>query len=651
MQALWPKAFFKNVLRGSWVLLTLLTLIPCPVLPADQQDGPLKILEELVQIKEKENKELSRSLIGQHKKLSELKNVRTLQLNPHFLSQIFFFTSVKNLELANNGKCFFLALLENNLLKIGQDNLDSVVVDVEYGDKRKETVLLSREDYLGHEYEKDCINNREIQKLMGPQNFTEMINKIGLQVPKSEKECQEIFKGWSENLYTPYLCHIDEILGTAKKYQTQLPNLSNEDNSVRQKMTSTIELANALMKKMNYFEVSYLRNLCGQLDSEKNFCKFFLQESYWGKVLKGERFREPLAYRCQEYLHKTNPTLKELTNCVKEIEKKSSWCESYDLDLFPSLYPRPHCPSISRALIEGKLLTHYGDCPGKTRNESILQGTRIINHFLEINRNSNSLNCYTDPLNTFYALIKDITPENTWNFKLCYYDTIEDKELCIPFIPGDNPQNKQSETYLVAEILKKSQGAPEGTSCELTEKKAYKPQILQFRRGCFLVYEHDRCTSMSCPKEIIFNEKPVTNIRYQFGVEISYFPYNYKDESNSLESLLKRQLQLKSVPIRTLSILKELLKSNPTTIIHGIGCGEGFMPAFFKNNKMNQCHPIPFIIDGQFTEDSIEYVVIRSGIDDIHTPRIIPWNYVYSGLLLYQELHPLKGWKLYALSK
>jgi hypothetical protein len=92
-----------------------------------------------------------------------------------------------------------------------------------------------------------------------------------------------------------------------------------------------------------------------------------------------------------------------------------------------------------------------------------------------------------------------------------------------------------------------------------------------------------------------------------------------------------------------------MLKQNSKAIIHGVGCAEDILPHFFQKNSLNQCRPLPFIIDGTIENDDKVSLIVRTAIDDIQAPRIIDWNYIFNAIKQYSEYHPRKIWSLHVI--
>jgi hypothetical protein len=60
---------------------------------------------------------------------------------------------------------------------------------------------------------------------------------------------------------------------------------------------------------------------------------------------------------------------------------------------------------------------------------------------------------------------------------------------------------------------------------------------------------------------------------------------------------------------------------------------------------------MPFIVDGVHSDEMAMTLSVRPSVSDLHSPMPIHWNYVYSAVVNYQELHPIKSWTLYGLRR
>ena len=89
----------------------------------------------------------------------------------------------------------------------------------------------------------------------------------------------------------------------------------------------------------------------------------------------------------------------------------------------------------------------------------------------------------------------------------------------------------------------------------------------------------------------------------------------------------------------------------PNGVIHGIGCAEDLIPEQFQRMAINQCHPLPFIVDGHTEKNGDTLLITRLAIEDVHTPRFLMWPNIFNAVSAYQELHPLNTWTLNGIKK
>ena len=113
--------------------------------------------------------------------------------------------------------------------------------------------------------------------------------------------------------------------------------------------------------------------------------------------------------------------------------------------------------------------------------------------------------------------------------------------------------------------------------------------------------------------------------------------------------LIERYFRKKTRKILNVSFLKNIFNEQPKTIIQGISCAEDLLPTHFVKDTLHKCTPLPFIVDGYTENQGSLSLILRTSIDDVHSPRIISWSYVFSALKAYKQLHPLGLWGLYAI--
>jgi len=249
----------------------------------------------------------------------------------------------------------------------------------------------------------------------------------------------------------------------------------------------------------------------------------------------------------------------------------------------------------------------------------------------------------------FLKANKEADNDDIWKVRICYQDKILDKEVCLPTILGEYPESEFSEEKVIAQILKKTISTPINLNCHILNKSKFNPVSLEHKTGCFGLYDEKNCNATKCPKQIIYNEKSYGHLKYDGDAYFDFFPSSYGKSSFSMHSILKNQFRFKTNMIRNFTDLKYFLKKFNKMIVYGTGCVEDLLPSFFKKESFNQCRPTQFIIDGYIEENLRAYMIVRTALDDVHSPRIIPWPYVFTSVKSYQEFQPLKSWTMYGI--
>jgi hypothetical protein len=130
---------------------------------------------------------------------------------------------------------------------------------------------------------------------------------------------------------------------------------------------------------------------------------------------------------------------------------------------------------------------------------------------------------------------------------------------------------------------------------------------------------------------------------------MAYFPLNVREERFSQQYILTHDFKKNGRIMNNLSAMKNYFKKNKSGLIHGIGCAEDLLPTFFKTQMLNQCTPLPFLINGLIIDKDKVVFVTRSAADSVQAPRLMSWSTIFSGVKSYQRHHPLKLWTMYAL--
>ena len=575
------------------------------------------------------------------KLVGNISKMTALKLDPRFMLSILLHSRDSYLSMIHLGECVFYSLLKNNLLLSSQGVLRQMVVIFKTDEDERFSAVLSDEDFFGKVYKKKCFTNKEMETLFASNNIKGTIDSLEFPIPKNKNECDLIVKNWTTNPYTPYLCSIPESLiqGDQAINILQAKSLTPSDRHYYQ---DAVFKKNMIKKKVSFFHRSYLKNLCHNLSHEEKFCQSYTGSDIWNKIINGEYPNYFMSYKCAEFLEKKNMDSNHLRICASRLNNEPSLCSSKKIPGHLALFPRPDCKSVSTALQKANLKTDYYDCPADAANFSV---TNIYRLSMHVENKKNKANTCSFAANLSFANMSLKQDKDAWPLKICYNDPVRKKEKCRPFIPGHGIDNPLAETRVIAEILVRTMAAPRKMICKMASKKGYNPHRLGARTGCLIVYDKDTCQAVGCPKTILYKNKVVSDITYRGLLRFDYFPNSHKNASKSANRLIVKNHKLESKAVKNLTELQFLLKQG--RVAHGVGCMEDIFPVRFKKRTFNSCLPLPFIIDGLVSKNSNTLLVVRTALDDIHFPRLINWQFIYSSLIGYQKLHPLKYWMLH----
>jgi hypothetical protein len=185
-------------------------------------------------------------------------------INPIFLSLIFLYSDDKYLSMSRFNSCNFLSLLQLKKLKGPKGVIDQVLIDLEFKNKnhQKETRLISVEDFLKIQYSKECFINVEINKIYSTESLTlQALSELKIQIPRTDDECLKTYKEFFKNTESIHLCHIITSPSFGKIINTSLSPSS----------------------------IFFLEKICATSITEKNFCNYYKNSSYWNKILSKEK--------------------------------------------------------------------------------------------------------------------------------------------------------------------------------------------------------------------------------------------------------------------------------------------------------------------------------------------------------------------------
>ena len=358
-----------------------------------------------------------------------------------------------------------------------------------------------------------------------------------------------------------------------------------------------------------------------------------------------------LKFKCQNVLGKKKVNTADLKKCAKKFFENPEYCLTKGNKDFLSYFPLQTCDKLSETLNISRIKSDYHDCPGNIDNGGITNIHRIIMHLDSKKLPSTPNTCTNEANNSLAEMIIKFKDISLWPLKVCFRDPILETEVCRPYVPGNNSTSKISEGKVVAGILARAKGAPDKMRCKIVSTKQYNPARLSYQVGCFIVFPHNKCTTLSCPKKIYWNRKEISGIKYKGSSSFKYFPTSIKESSTSTSYILETLYKIRKKELRNLTAIYDFFNNKKNGIIHGVGCIEDMIPHLYRTAAFNECKPVPFIIDGYKRKNKSTFFSLRLAIDDVHTPRLINWNNVFNAVTSFKRIHPMDLWALYGIDK
>ena len=630
------------------ILFSSLTFSQTP--KSTKAPGLIESLQSIVKdTREKLRKEYQNLKTSQKTELNpSLELVQSSEIDSLFLKSIFLHSEKRYLEMINLNSCHLYALLENQLLKSALGTVEFLVM-VSKGQK----FLIRYDQYVEQIYKFKCQQFAQYSKIFSRTNLKKTVMAIPYPVPKTETQCDRIISDWKKNDYLPYLCKIPNAIDQGTRAKQIRSNKSNLTLAQKKLLSDLISDGDYYHNQIPYFERSYLKNLCDSIEKKSLFCQPYLAQDAWSKIINGELPEDNLNFRCNSLLNKdpkNKLTQAQKMMCATKLAQEPDICTTKSTDQYSAIYPRANCSQVSMALNNGRLKTTFHDCPGQIDNGALTNLHRILGHFEDKTFSNNVESCKAETTNTYYEFLKTAKRNDLWPLNICYFDKIENKELCKPYIPGSLKSSSLSEDKVISSILQRMGKIRNRSYCKIITEDEYRPVLLEYKNGCFITFNQNNCSNSYCPKKIIIDQKEVEGLSFKGSLQFDYFPNNWSDQKRSISTTLEEIYKIPSKKIQNLTMLQVFLKQNPKGIIHGLGCAEDLLPSVRKRISINQCTPAPFIIDGMFEKDENKTLVLRTAFDDILSPRLTPWNWVFTAVMKYQEMHPLKQWNLYGLT-
>lgn len=597
--------------------------------------GILETFEKLIQIDGTRFKKKTDLLVKTGKTLSDAGLVSNLDLEPDFMNSLILHSDPGYLKLAGQNKCRFYDAIITDLLRTAEGKLKNVIVTYVNRKNEREISVLTKKDFLQKVVGIECPESLQMITDMSVKNLDATMKKVPFELPTGEEQCHSIHLSWLNNPHTPYLCQIHEYISEANSNGGDPSDLSQRKS-----------VARVLEQKIPAVNREYLANICGHLDNEKLFCQDFLYVSFWNKVASNQASRMYAEGICKRALKSQTLTDPQMRECLSRIKKESDIC------LYPSsptaLVPQMECDLLSTALNYSSFRSDYSDAPVNSDQLGVTNMGRII-----LNANKTPVRPFEGPASVISAAETFIFNEGfdndeKWQLQACYDNQITNQEVCQQVILGKYLGLRQSYTSVVEDILKRTRGAETNISCDMIPESEYNPLLLKYKSGCHIVYAPD-CQISRCPHKIMYNDRAITHIRIKSNFSLDYFPLSIPSERTSQHYLLTNDFKKGAKAMNNLSSIVNFFKRSRKGVIHGIGCAEELLPTFFKIRAMNQCSPLPFIIDGIVRNEDKTVLVTRTAVDSLQAPRLISWSNVFSSVKSYQLLHPMRLWTMYGM--
>jgi hypothetical protein len=589
--------------------------------------GMIETFEKIIKVDAERFQKKLNALVKAGKFLSSTKDVKDLDLDVDFLNSLILHSDPGYLKVAGSSRCRLYDTLITDLLRTAEGKVSNVIVSYSNQKGDKESAVMPRKDFLNVVVNSECPETPKFIAEFQVKKLDEVIKKTNFDTPAGELQCQSTLKSWVSNPRTPYFCQLHEYMKEVEQSEGDPKTLEERG-----------KLAKIISSKFDPMQKNFLRNLCTNLDNEKIFCEEFQNVSFWNRIAEGRANKIYAEGICQG-----TP----LKACLARVKKEPDLC------LFPSgnskgLSPQLECDQLSLALNHSSLRADYHDCASSSDEQGVTNFSRILSHF-----SNKPIQTYQGPCSAIssgqvFNFEKANDLDNTWELEACYNDKILERDVCYKTFFGAYGSLDESYNEVVAKILQRTRGADQRLKCQMVSDKKFSPYLLDYKSGCHIVYEENRCFISSCPHRIVYNDRTIDFIEVRNRVRLDYFATSLQNERFSLQYVLNLDSKIKAKSLSSLSAMRLYFKKSAKGIIHGVGCAEELLPSFFKPGSMNQCTALPFTIDGLIPHNEGAFV-FRSAADSLQAPRIISWSRLYSAVKEYERHHPLSLWTIYGL--
>lgn len=635
---------FSNLLQGTALFAGLCLPFsafpqssPLATPPSTKYPGVIESFEKIIQIDNERFEKKINALIKAGKLLTDLQGASNIDLDPDFLNSVILHSAPGYLKLASREKCRLYDTTITDLLRSAEGKIKNVIVRFIDKNGQPDTAVMARKDFLTKVVTSECPQTNTLIAQFQVKNIDEVLRGTDFTMPTGDAQCRAIISRWLSDPKTPFLCQLHE-------YMDEAMSGGGDPQDLAQRRA----VAKILDSKININQKDYLQNLCKNLDDEEHFCGEFLNVSFWNKVANGTENKIYAEDICRASFKGDILSEVELKACLSRMKKESDLC-LYPRSGANGLLPQMECDAQSTALNHSTLRADYQDCPGKSDQHAVTNMTRILFHVSQGKIAPYEGPCSSVSSGEFFSFNQRFDNEDKWDLEACFNDKILEREVCMKTLMGNYGGLSQSYTNVVAEILKKTRGADRNLTCKMISSTEYSPFLLQYKSGCFIIYEADQCYISHCPHKIVFNDRPIDLIKLRNSVTVDYFATNLQNERFAQHYLLSTDLKLNGRSMNNLSTIISFFSKTKKGVLHGVACAEYLLPTFFPVRAINQCTPVPLIVDGLIREGENTVLITRTAYDSLQAPRMVSWSNLYTSIKEYQRVHPLRLWTLHAL--
>ncbi len=629
------RIFLGAVLLGL-CLSSFSQTIPLEVPKSTDYPGIIQTFEKLIQIDSEKIAKRKEILIKANRLFNNSQTTSGLDLEPDFLNSIILHSDSGYLRMASTSRCRFYEALLTDLLRSSEGKITNILITYQDKDKQHSSII-SKKDFLNKVVNLDCPNTQKLIASFQVKTLQNTLQGIKFDIPTGIDQCRNTHLAWLNNSHTPFLCQIHEYIKESKSGAGDPKELE-----------SRRAIAEILDEKLTMMQKDYLENLCQHLDDEEIFCEEFLNVSYWTKIAGGYESQFTVQDICSKALGTDVLSASQIASCLNRLKKEQDLCH-YPKGI-SGIKPQPDCDHLSTALNYSSYKPTFNDCPASSDQLIATNVVRILSHFIPTQLTIPTAGPCSGITNaSIYGFNQKFDNDENWKLEACYADKLLERDVCFKTYFGDIKNDPAAFTSVVAEILKRTRGADPSLTCDMVDSKDYSPVLLKFRSGCYITYETQNCWVSSCKHKITLNDRPIDFIKVKGDTALPYFPLTVKDERFSQNYILTKDFKRNPTSIFNLAGITKFFKKVQGGIVHGVGCAEDLLPSFFKSMAMNQCSPLPFVINGMIREKDKVAFVLRTSVDSLSAPRLISWSTLYSAVKGYQKIQPLKQWTLYGL--